>query len=86
MLFKMKAKKNGVMKNIALMGTGELMEKVGKSMKVAGYQMENMRKYVEKNPGLKVVGDRIQHHPAGSIMTIAGIGLAVFGLASLFRK
>ena len=87
-MFKMKTKKKtlDLVRN-SVMHSGDILGKrVMSGAKYAGDKMIYLYDYMEKTPGLNLLKHRVQKHPVGSTMTIAGIGLTILGILRLIRK
>jgi|GEM_PF-2995349 len=87
-MFKSKTKKYGMKSftNSLMESRNVLSNRVSDGMKYAQNHIVDITEYMRKNPGLNLVRNRIQKHPAGSFMALAGLGLIIFGFSRLARK
>ena len=88
-MFRMKkTKKDGmnVLKDSLIFGSGVLAERMGNGVKYAGSRMGNVSDYMRRNQNISMLTDKISSRPTGSLLAIAGIGLAIYGLVNLLRK
>lgn len=87
-MFKMKTKKKALdlVRNSVMHSSDILGKRVLGGAKYAGDKMIYLYDYMGKTPGLNLLKHRVQKHPVGSTMTIAGIGLTLWGILKLMRK
>ena len=86
-IFKAKKHHSGILGNVLMMkGKGVITENMGKGLKMAGSQMEYIGKYMKNNPGISILSSTVQKNPTGSALAVIGLGLAVFGIASLIKR
>jgi hypothetical protein len=87
-MFKIKTKNNTMksFKNSLTEGGEILSNRFMDGMKYAQDQIVYLGDYMQKNPNISIIKDRLQKHPTSGLITFAGLGLIIYGLFRIIRK
>ncbi|MDD3014550.1 MAG: hypothetical protein PHC34_12680 [Candidatus Gastranaerophilales bacterium] len=87
-MFKMKAKNHTIksFRNSLMEGRDILSDRVSDGMKYAQDQIVYIGDYVGKNPNISFIKHRLMKHPTSGLMTVAGLGLIIYGLFRMAKK
>ena len=83
-MFRMKAKKSTmrIVRNSLREGSDMLTDRIAEGMKYTSRWAAGMG----KNQVMMMLKDNVMKKPAGGLLAVAGLGLAIWGIVNLMRK